>query len=420
MSATDVRQRIILVSELFYPEESATAHILTKIAGELAREFDLLVLTGPASYEERDHKNTAKPPIGEKSIVRTWAPKLSKNKLLGRLTRFLILTIGLGFKTLLKSRSTDTVFAVTNPAPMLVALALIRKLRPFQLVFLIHDVFPENAVAAGVIRRNHFLYPLIKRIFEWAYGSADAVITIGRDMSEVIARKIPGSAERITLIENWADDPLLERIARNQSMIPSMGLLNHIVIQYAGNIGRAQGVLEFVNLVSGVNNDVVRYVFRGSGALSEALQEATQGRQSFITQGAYPRAAQKQVMGACDIALVILGPEMYGLGVPSKAYNILAAGKPILFLGPKDSEIYRLVKAHDVGWAFDWSEADQLVELINQWSTRDLRAIEERGDNARKLIESTFTEARQLAKFNNFFHKVRLPATRLNSDTQKN
>jgi glycosyltransferase involved in cell wall biosynthesis len=404
-------QRIVLVSELFFPEESATAHILTKIACKLARDFELLVLTGPASYEGRAHHNEANPPIDDNSIVRTWAPELSKNKLLGRLARFLMLTVGLGWKTLLKSRRTDTVFAVTNPAPLLVALAMIRKLRRFHLVFLVHDVFPENAVAAGIIRREHFLYPLIRRVFDWAYGSADAVITIGRDMSEVIARKIPASANKITLIENWADHPLVERIPRDQSMIPSMGLSNRIVIQYAGNIGRAQGLLEFVELVSAAQNDVVRYVFRGSGALSTVLHEAMQGRQSFILEGAYPRADQSRVLGACDIALVILGPGMYGLGVPSKTYNILAAGKPVLFLGPKGSEIYRLVKSHDIGWAFDWNEADQLIELINQWSIHDLRAIEERGDNARRLAESSYTEAGQLARFSTFFHKTRPSVT---------
>lgn len=405
------RQRIVLVSELFYPEESATAHILTKIAGELSSKFDLLVFTGPASYEGRDHHNAATPPIDDNNIVRTWAPGLSKNKLLGRLVRFLVLTIGLCWKTLLTSRPTDTVFAVTNPAPLLVPLAIIRKLRRFRLVFLVHDVFPENAVAAGIIRHDHFLYPLIKRVFDWAYGSADAVITIGRDMSEVIARKIPASSDRITLIENWADYPLLDRIPRNQSLISTMGLLDRIVIQYAGNIGRAQGLLEFVNLVSSAENDIVRYVFRGSGALSTALRDATQGRHNFILEGSYPRSDQSRVLGACDIALVILGPNMYGLGVPSKTYNILASGKPVLFLGPKDSEIYRLIKSHDIGWAFDWHETDQLIQLIDKWSILDLPEIEARGNKARELAESSFTESGQLKKFSTLFHALQQSET---------
>lgn len=403
------RRRILLVSELFFPEESATAHILTKIAGELARSFDLLVLTGPASYEGRAHLNVSKPPIDDSRIERAWAPGLNKNKLVGRLVRFLVLTFGLGWRTLLKARRTDAVFAVTNPAPLLVALALIRKIRRFDLVFLVHDVFPENAVAAGIIRRDHALYPLIKRVFDWAYGSADYVITIGRDMSEVIARKTPASADRITLIENWADHPLIERMERDRSLIPAMGLSDHVVVQYAGNIGRAQGLLEFVDIVSQVQNEAVRFVFRGSGALNSTLQKTTQGQGRFIHKGSYPRADQSKVLGSCDVALVILGPDMYGLGVPSKTYNILAAGKPLLFLGPRDSEIYRLVKSHDIGWAFDWDEAEQLVELINQWSIRDLPAIAEHGNNARRLVEAHYTEASQLARFSAFFQSIPPP-----------
>lgn len=405
------QRRIILVSELFYPEESATAHILTKIAERLANNFDLLVLTGPASYEGRGHLNATATPIDDNKIVRTWAPCLSKNKLIGRLIRSLVLTLGLVWKTLLRSRPTDTVFAVTNPAPLLVALAMIKRISQFRLVFLVHDVFPENAVAAGIIGQDHLLYPLIKKAFDWAYGSADAVITIGRDMSEVIARKIPTNADRITLIENWADHPLIERIPRNQSMIPTMGLSDRIVVQYAGNIGRAQGILEFVDLVSSAENDVVQYVFRGSGALSIALHDAIRGRQNFILEGSYARSDQSRILGACDIALVILGPGMYGLGVPSKIYNILAAGKPVLFLGPKDSEVYRLIELNDIGWAFDWNETDKLLQFIEKLSILDLPAIEALGNKSRGLVELCFTEGGQLTKFCAFFgdlnHSVR-------------
>lgn len=397
-------QRVILVSELFYPEETSTAYILTKIAAELVQDFELLILTGPSSYDGKVQSNGLFSPIDQNKIVRLELPALNKNKLWGRIARSVVLTMGLAWRIFWQSRRTDYIFAVTNPAPLLVALAIMRKLRSFRLVFLVHDVFPENAVAAGIIRSDHVLYPIIKLVFDWAYGAADAVITIGRDMSEVIAQKIPAGAEKITLIENWADSPLVDPIPREKSMISTMGLSDRIVIQYAGNIGRAQGLLEFVNLVSNVENDIVQYVFRGSGALSNLLYEATKDRKNFTLDGAYSRSDQSSILGACDIGLVLLGPGMYGLGVPSKAYNILAAGKPILFLGPKDSEIYRLIKSHDIGWAFDWAEGDQLIEFINKLSVRDFSKIEAHGRRARKLVETSFTEAVQLAKFSAFFH----------------
>ena len=52
----------------------------------------------------------------------------------------------------------------------------------------------------------------------------------------------------------------------------------------------------------------------------------------------------------------------------------------------------------------------QLIELINHLSINDLRSIEERGNNARLLAETCYTEAGQLAKFRTFFNNMRQSA----------
>jgi glycosyltransferase involved in cell wall biosynthesis len=397
------KNRIILVSEFFYPDESTTSYIFSKIAGALVKDFELLILTGSVYGAERSQKKSLEPLIGEELIYRSWAPKFNKNNLLARFLGFVILTIDLSWKTFVKSRQSDIVFTVTNPAPLIVALAIIRKLRRFQLVLLVHDVFPENVVGAGVITRNNFLYRLLKSIFDWAYQSADQLITIGRDMSEVIRLKTANESSKITMIENWSHNPLISQIARDQSMIITMGLLNHIVIQYSGNIGRAQGLLEFIDLALKSKNKLNKFVFRGSGALLPLLKNKIQGHNKFIMGGSYSRSDQAEFLGACDVALVVLAPDMYGLGVPSKAYNILAAGKPILFLGPKNSEIYRLINFYKVGWAFDWGETDRLIDLIDGWSIDDLPLFEAIGKKARRIAETIYPEDAYLSKFKIFF-----------------
>lgn len=49
------------------------------------------------------------------------------------------------------------------------------------------------------------------------------------------------------------------------------------------------------------------------------------------------RSQQNDFLNACDIGIVTLNDGMYGLGVPSKSYNIWAAGKPILYIGDDNS-----------------------------------------------------------------------------------
>ena len=79
---------------------------------------------------------------------------------------------------------------------------------------------------------------------------------------------------------------------------------------------------------------------------------------------------------------------MYGLGVPSKTYNILASGRPVLFLGPENSEIDLLIREKVVGYC-GWPK---------KW---DKEVLEEMGARARKVAVEEYSEATILNKFLN-------------------
>ena len=344
------RKRIILVSELFFPDETSTAFIMSRISQYLSKNFNLLVLAGPESYE-KDNSRLVTNENGFKDVQveRAWAPSLDKNNLLARTLRLAVLSFGLAWLVFVRTKRSDVVLTVSNPAPLIVLLALIRKLKKFSLLLLVHDVFPENSVAAGLLRKDSIFHKLIKLIFDWSYSAPDLIVTIGRDMAEVVADKTKGKKQRVRIIENWADLDLVKPIPRELSRIELWRLNENIVIQYAGNIGRAQGILELIDIISLAHNKIIHYVFLGSGALVNSLTQKIRGAGNITIGGAYSRDDQSIVLGSCDIALVILGRAMYGLGVPSKTYNIMAAGKPILYIGPKNSEIYRLVCEFNIG-----------------------------------------------------------------------
>jgi colanic acid biosynthesis glycosyl transferase WcaI len=62
-------------------------------------------------------------------------------------------------------------------------------------------------------------------------------------------------------------------------------------------------------------------------------------------------------------------PEMAGLSqgaVPSKLPNLLAAGVPILYIGEKDSEVWRLIQGCRAGGCCDNWDFDDLSDLADQ------------------------------------------------------
>ena len=139
----------------------------------------------------------------------------------------------------------------------------------------------------------------------------------------------PGAHPYHLVYENWAD---------LKGIKPQPMPDGQIILEYAGNIGRVQGLDKVIDNLP----DKVELHLYGTGSMEEEIMKMNHPRVFF--HGPYFRSQQNEVLAACHMAIVTLQEGMYGLGVPSKTYNILASGRPVLYFGPKDSEIDLLVK----------------------------------------------------------------------------
>ena len=375
-----------IISELFYPNESATAYILTEIAMALLTEYDVKVICADTNYEHDASRVSAEdnqtlPGI---EITRVSVPELDKNNIAKRLLRFITVSRRLYNVAKKMVQPGDVVFAVTNPAFILTYMVKLKRQKNIEYILLVHDVFPENAAATGVMKIQA-LYHRLKKRFDKAYSAADKIIVLGEDMKQIIADKIERD-DNIYVCENWGSDDIIPRERESDGKI---------VLQYAGNIGRVQGIEKLVGLVTEISNDDLVFDFWGSGALVPYLNKfiETNHLENVRVRGSYSRGTQQnQVLNDCDIAIVGLAKGMKGLGVPSKTYNILAAGKPIIYIGDPGSEIYNLVKDNDLGAVFDWDHFDVLRNWLNGLTVSKLTDLREKGKQARALYEQRYTK----------------------------
>lgn len=389
----EVMMKTWLISELFYPEETGTGYFMTQIADKIAEDTEVNVICAPFNYETEIYK--ANYAISERvKIHRVWMPKLNKNKLFSRIIRMLFLTLSMGFKALFKIKKGDKVILVTNPASSLVFISLIRRLISFKYIIIVHDLFPENLVPANMIREGSLTYNILKKIFDYSYNSADHLIVVGADMKERIESKIKRPIN-ISIIQNWADSdniyPLNSVITDSYYKIDFAG---KIVIQFAGNIGRVQGLEAFFEILKEINNPNLVFVFLGEGAAKSALCETKKMHKldQVYFFDALPRSEQCSFLNASSIGLVSLSSGMYGLGVPSKTYNIFSAGKPILFIGDSQSEISHYINENDVGWVFSWDQKKEIIDFLNSIDSSYLQGIRQKGTNARELVDKKFTK----------------------------
>ena len=117
--------KLWIFTELFYPEETSTSYILTKIANRLSQKYNVEVVCGEPVYGKNE-KTTYFSVDSSIKISRVKSFKGNKDNTLSRIFRFLTLSISFFLKLIFSVKKNDKVFIVTNPAPFLVLVSLTR------------------------------------------------------------------------------------------------------------------------------------------------------------------------------------------------------------------------------------------------------------------------------------------------------
>ena len=377
-----------IVSELFYPDEVSTAQILTDIALKKAENGNVNAVCGPSGYEKSyavQHKELDK----RIKIFRVGLPILNKNILFQRIVRLLLLTIKMSWVVLTKINKGDTILLATNPTFLIITVSLIKKIKKFNLEILVHDVFPENMIPAGLIKKNSYKYKALSKVYNYSYGNADRLIVLGEDMEKLMLQKVSPKKIKIDIIPNWADEGIEPIENFNISNYLSIALENKIVLGFAGNLGRVQGILEFIDMFKNSNNQNVALVIIGDGALRFAIEERIkkENLKNIFSIGPKPRNEQKMFLNACHIGLISLKEGMKGLGIPSKTYNLMAAGKPLIYIGDEESEIDSYINKYNCGWSFTWEQKADIESFLNQISCADKDLLNEKGINSKNAVE---------------------------------
>jgi len=395
------RKRIWIVSEVFYPDtDIATANIATEIALKFREGFEVHVICGPQDYERKNQSATI--PELEGIHIHRWKYfNYDKNHKIKRLIRVIGISLGLFIKGLLINKK-DKAFVISNPAFITPLYAFLKWIKRFEYILLMHDVFPENLVVGGYIKETSVLYRLTRALFVRSRLAANKIIVIGRDMKELLLRYYPDNRkDDIVVIPNWADTQVVFPLKEEQNkLLEKYQLDNKIVILFAGNHGVLQNLLSFIKIIQQTNNLSVHYIFAGGGATKKDLELFVQqndiGDVTFLPS--YSRAEMNNILNACHIGLVSLSDDVYGVGVPSKSYNILSAGKPILFLGNTKTEIARFVIENDLGWAFEYRNTYAIVDFLNNLSLDYLSDIIAKGAKGREVVKNHYKKEEVLER----------------------
>jgi glycosyltransferase involved in cell wall biosynthesis len=400
--------KIWIISEYYYPVVTSTGYYITEIAEFLAKKNKNInvICTSSKYYDEDDSKFVSEEFLNGVKIYRIKSSNLNKNNFLLRTIKLFSSSIFLFFKILHLVNKRDQVLIVTNPVFLILLMPILKLLKGFEYKILVHDIFPENLSAIGKLGANSFLYKILKFLFDFSYSSAELCIAIGRDMKEVLVKKI-GDSSKICIIPNWSDiDDVKPFPKESTKIINKFKLQDKFVFQFAGNLGFAQGLENIIEAIKLVNNDNLHFLFIGSGALENQIEQYA--NQEYVTNvtkiGFQKRSDQIDFLNACDVAIVTLSDGMYGLGVPSKSYNIMAADKPILIIADPNSEISICVNEYNIGWVVKPNDPYDLSVIFQKIYLGFITKNESFTNSSREVAINLFSKEMILEKYLSLFN----------------
>jgi glycosyltransferase involved in cell wall biosynthesis len=166
-------------------------------------------------------------------------------------------------------------------------------------------------------------------------------------------------------------------------------------------MGRAQGIENLFKAVEMLKNEKdIHFLFIGSGAKRSWMDREICDKELYNVTilDQRSRSDQGNFLNACDIALVSLLPGMTGAGVPSRLYNIMAAGKPLIAVMGYGAELEFVVNEEQVGWFVPADQPNKLVEVI-----LDARSSPERlsqmGKRARSAAVAKYSQQRVIKDY---------------------
>ncbi|MCB2010477.1 MAG: glycosyltransferase family 4 protein [Geminicoccaceae bacterium] len=360
-------RRLVAINRYYRPDESATAQLLTGLLEHRAdRGERVTVIAGRSLYAGQHTTLAPRDRLDGVEILRVWSTRFGRHVLPARIIDDLTFCASALLVLTGLLRRGDILLAKTDP-PILPLMAMIAaRLRGARLHVWCQDLFPETAIALGMTARIPMVGRILRGLRNLAIARAERIVVIGDGMAETLVRQ-GIEHERIAIAPNWAPETVMPVPAANNPLRRELGLQEMKIVGYSGNLGRAHAAAEVARLVEdSLGCRDLAWVFCGGGhgmqRIAALAHRLPCDRLKFLPH--QPRAGLARSLSLPDMHLVSLDPACEGLVLPSKIYGIVAAGRPVLFLGDPLGPTARLIRELDLGIVLPVDRPNEALERL--------------------------------------------------------
>jgi glycosyltransferase involved in cell wall biosynthesis len=260
----------------------------------------------------------------------------------------------------------DVVLTVTAPFILPYAVTAAARLKRARTILILHDLYPDVLVMAGLLQPQSIVSKIIRAANGLMFRALNAIVIIGRDMEHLLMRYKGMKRDKMMFIPNWATlSPGIRPVA------PDNVYRSHcnaaFVVGLSGNLGFTHDPdVVFDSALLLQNDPGIHFLLSGWGMGFERLKarQADAALTNVTLVDRVPEERLEEFLSAADIWVIPYRRNVAGVSVPSRFYNLLAIGRPVLIISEPDAEAALTVSENGLGWVITPGDASELAKTI--------------------------------------------------------
>jgi glycosyltransferase involved in cell wall biosynthesis len=394
-----MKNRLVIITQYFPPEMGAPqSRLLETAIGLQSKGWDVRIVAAMPNYPTgkifKSHQNKFhfSELVRGIRVWRYWLYASNSKNAIHRILSMLSFSITVLFSVLkLKKFKPNFIFTESPPLTLGLSGIILAKLTRAKHVLNVSDLWPLSAFELGAIS-DGFLYKRLEGLEKYLYRSSYACTGQSQEILHQISLR---GSKRSHLYRNGVD---LNRFSDVQMDNKTKDDILKIV--YAGLLGIAQGILQICREIDFAAIGAEFHIY-GDGYEREQIIVFLNGNESrgIVLHSPKKRDQIPNTLMNYDVTLIPLIKPIFG-AVPSKIYESMAAGLPIIFNGGGEGNM--IVEENRVGWICEPQDFNNLVRIIKEVSNMHDDEFGRYMSNCFAAATEKFSRHKQIDQLNNF------------------
>jgi glycosyltransferase involved in cell wall biosynthesis len=339
--------KVLILNQAFYPDVVSTAQHASDLARGLTQaRHEVTVICNSRGYDDPKLRFPNQETWSGVKIVRVRSTGFGKSSKWRRAADFGTFMASCAFRLWSLSQF-DVVVAMTSPPLISFLATLAVPGRARSLVFWSMDLNPDEAIAAGWLRDKSPVARLLSRMLLHSLQRADRIVVLDRFMKDrVQAKGIP--AEKVLVVPPWSHDDRVRFDPRGREEFRALyNLSRRFVVMYSGNHSPCHPLETLLQAAERLaDREDIAFCFIGGGSEFLKVQERARdrGMQNVVCLPYQPLEKLAASLSGADLHVVVMGNNYVGIVHPCKIYNVLAANRAFLYIGPSESHVRDIIR----------------------------------------------------------------------------